>query len=395
MKFSVLLPTRNRLEYLKYAIASVIQQDYNDWEIIVSDNYSEEDIQSYITSLDDFRIKYFRTQSFCPVTENWNNALEKSVGDYVIMLGDDDCLLQGYFKTCLRLLQQNNFPDMIYSSALIYYYPNVMPGAPLGYLIKAVYAPFLLEKRTPFILEKQETLRLVRELLNFTVIVNFNMQHSLISRALVWEIKKYGPFYQSPYPDYYATTALMIKAQRILAVPYPMVVIGVTPKSFGYYYCNNKEKQGVEMLQNISNAGVYGNAEKFVIPGTDMNISWLFAMETIWENFHKEYTLKVNYKKFRLLQVLHNFKQFACLEGVKLHDLLNLARKLFWWEKIAYVIPFFIALAIRLYPGSRRRPWIARKALVFSHPFLGPAKKMTGQYNNILEVFKDVPIVEE
>ena len=44
MKFSVLLPTRNRLEYLRYAVETVRRQDYADWEIIVSDNCSEDDI---------------------------------------------------------------------------------------------------------------------------------------------------------------------------------------------------------------------------------------------------------------------------------------------------------------------------------------------------------------
>ena len=48
MKFSVLLPTRNRLKYLKYAVDSVLAQDYVNWEIIISDNDSEEDIFSYM-----------------------------------------------------------------------------------------------------------------------------------------------------------------------------------------------------------------------------------------------------------------------------------------------------------------------------------------------------------
>ena len=97
MKFSVLLPTRNRLELLKYALASILQQDESDLEIIISDNNSEEDIAGFIKTLNDRRIKYYRTDSFVSVTENWNNALNKAMGDWVIMLGDDDCLNEGLF----------------------------------------------------------------------------------------------------------------------------------------------------------------------------------------------------------------------------------------------------------------------------------------------------------
>ncbi len=48
---SVLLPTRNRLEYLRTAIETVRRQDDGDWELVVSDNDSEEDIAGHVASL--------------------------------------------------------------------------------------------------------------------------------------------------------------------------------------------------------------------------------------------------------------------------------------------------------------------------------------------------------
>jgi glycosyltransferase involved in cell wall biosynthesis len=391
MKFSVLLPTRNRLEYLKFAIASVIQQDYENWEIIVSDNNSTDDNEGYVRSLRDSRIKYFRTHSSVSVTENWNNALEKSSGDYVIMLGDDDCLLKSYFRTCLDLIQQNNFPDMIYSSALNYVYPDVMPGAPLGYLMKYGYASFLVDRKDPYILDRQVALSHVKELMNFTMAVNFNMQHSLVSRSLIKEMQNHGEFYQSPYPDYYATTSLLIKAERILVLPYPMVVIGVTPKSFGYYYFNNKENQGIEFLQSTFDDEIYKKAAKFIIDGTNMNISWLLAMDVVRQNFGKEHLLKVNYRKFRFLQTLHKYKKFACWEETHFRSMATFARKLFWWEKVIYLVPFFIALFIRLHPNKRfGKAWANKMAYTFSHPSHGSSKHFPGQYNNIMDVFYSI-----
>ena len=93
LKFSILLPTRNRLEYLRLAVESVLRQDMQDWQLVVSDNCSEQDIEGYVSSLGDPRIVYRRTERLVPVTENWNRALAHSEGDYVIMLGDDDALL--------------------------------------------------------------------------------------------------------------------------------------------------------------------------------------------------------------------------------------------------------------------------------------------------------------
>lgn len=393
MKFSVLLPTKNRLEYLKYAVSSVLLQDYSDWEVIVSDNCSGEDVKGYVDSLRDSRVKYVRCSTPCSVTENWNNALDHSDSDYVIMLGDDDCLLQGALSCYSKLLNEFCFPDMIYNSALSYTYPHVIQGASEGSLVKHTYASFFLDKQQPFFLEKTEAFRLVKQILNFNVAVNFNMQHSLVSRALVNELKNYGKFYQSPYPDYYATTALLLKAEHILAIPFPLVVIGVSPKSFGYYYLNDKEKEGTQFLQNAASEGVEENTSGYLLPGSLMNISWLWAMEAVWINFGKEYGLRINYYKFRLLQVLCQLKKYICCEGLCLRDLFDFAKRLFFWEKVAYLIPFLIALLIRIFPKNRYGKAFARKMVyAFSHPVYGAPKQFPGNYRSIMDVFEKMNI---
>lgn len=393
MKFSVLLPTRNRLEYLKYAVTSVVRQAYNEWEIIISDNASEQDIEGFVRSLGDDRIKYYRTENFCSVTENWNNALERSSGDYVVMLGDDDCLLDGYFSYCLTLLRKYDFPDMLYNSALNYVYPGVMPGAPEGYLMKFGYAPFLVREKAPCILDKKEIKNLTKEVLNFNVSFNFNMQHSLVSKKLIEKMQNYGKFYQSPYPDYYAMTALFLKADRILAVPDPLVVIGVTPKSFGFHYFNNQEEKGTKFLQgDCKNQGSL-KASKYMLSGTEMNISWLLALDKIWQNFKNEHSLKVGYRKFRFLQMIHQCKKYACHENVNFSDMRSFVKQLFLWEKALFLCLWFFAFCIRKRPKSQRgRAWINRLAYYFSHPVIGESQQIQGQFRSVMDVFEIVKI---
>lgn len=50
IKFSVLIPTRDRLDLLKEAIDSVRNQSYHNWELIVSDNCSDDDVEGYVRS---------------------------------------------------------------------------------------------------------------------------------------------------------------------------------------------------------------------------------------------------------------------------------------------------------------------------------------------------------
>src|SRR5258707_426641 len=96
--FSILLPSRNRLELLKYAIDSVVEQCEGNLEIVVSDNASDEDYETYLRSVTSVPIRYIRGDTPISVTANWNRALQAATGDYVVMLGDDDALTPGFIR---------------------------------------------------------------------------------------------------------------------------------------------------------------------------------------------------------------------------------------------------------------------------------------------------------
>ena len=301
MKFSVLLPTRNRLEYLRYAVETVRRQNYADWEIVVSDNASAEDIAGYVASLDDNRVKYLRSETFLSVTDNWNRSLEHSSGDFVIMLGDDDGLLGGYFRHALELFERFGVPDLVYSSGYLYAYPGVLPDFPDGMLHHYRNATFLQRGEDPFWFGHSEALRLVNDSLNFKMRFTYNMQYSLIGRPLIDRLLANGPFFQSSFPDYYATNVMFLKAERILVDPRPLVVVGITPKSYGYFLFNDREGEGMEFLHSPDTGkGVTPEGRK-LLPGTNMNDSWLLAMEAVAAN----YGLKLNYARYRRLQILH------------------------------------------------------------------------------------------
>jgi glycosyltransferase involved in cell wall biosynthesis len=385
MKFSVLLPTRNRLQYLKMAVESVFRQNYDNWEIIISDNFSDEDIQGYIQSLNDPRIKYFRTASFIPVTDNWNCALEKSSGEYVIMLGDDDALRDGYFKRVLSYIQKYDSPDFIYSSAYLFVYPNVIPKNENGMLHFWANASFFVGKREPFFLDENSKLNLVKQTLKFIVAFNYNFQFSLVKKSFISELRNHGSFFQSPYPDYYATTAMFLKAKRVLAVPDPLVIVGVCPKSFGWYWLNDKESQGISFLNNDSSK-FQKNLNEIFLPGTGMNDSWLQANQTIKENFSKEYDLKVDYRKYRFLQILHHLKKYSIDRKFPMGKLWEIEKFLNSFERIYFYVFLLLAVFIRCSFRHKHRTILIHKLTCgLSHPDYG-MKRIDGEFIDILKV---------
>ena len=103
MTFTITIPAY-KSQFLKEAIESVATQTYQDWELIIVDDCSPEDLRAVAEPfLKDSRIRYYRNEKNCgavDVVDNWNICLEKATGDYVICIGDDDrlkpCCLEVY-----------------------------------------------------------------------------------------------------------------------------------------------------------------------------------------------------------------------------------------------------------------------------------------------------------
>jgi glycosyltransferase involved in cell wall biosynthesis len=98
-RVSVCIPTRDRPDYLRLAVTSVLTQSFSDFELIISDNSHGDETAALVKSFPDKRIKYFR-QHEIPLANNWIFALTQSCGEYCSIFGDDD-LLEPEFLTRL------------------------------------------------------------------------------------------------------------------------------------------------------------------------------------------------------------------------------------------------------------------------------------------------------
>lgn len=352
-RFSVLLPTKNRLDLLRYAVETVRRQDFADWEVVISDNCSEDDIAGYVAGLDDPRVVHVRTELPLHVTANWNNALERCRGDFVIMLGDDDGLTKGYFARMNALIARHD-PELVFTNAFIYAYPGVVPDFPRGFL-KRDASP-LFHSAEPRLLSADEARWLVRESLRFTMAYPFNMQYSLVSRALIERLRQKGAFYGSPYPDYYATNALFLAAARILIEPTPRVIIGVSPKSYGFYHFNNKEDEGAQFLDNAPGRDEAEKLRHVLLPGTKSASAWLLAMELLKERF-PEHGLEVDYRRYRRIQMGNIYKRRHLLGEIDRPRFAEILRLLSWKERWLSGLPLALALRlVRLFGrGANRR----------------------------------------
>lgn len=88
MKFSVVIPTFNRLLKVQKAVQSVFDQTYQDFEVLVVDDGSD-DTEKTLTERFDERLRYFRG-SASGVAAARNFAIEQARGEWIAFLDSDD-----------------------------------------------------------------------------------------------------------------------------------------------------------------------------------------------------------------------------------------------------------------------------------------------------------------
>jgi len=377
VKISVLLPTRDRLELLKFAVASVLSQRYRDWEIVISDNASTEDVRGLVESLGDERIVLLRHERFLTVTENWNAALARSTGDYVIMLGDDDALLDGFMERVAALVQEHGNPDLIFCSAYFYAYPGAVPGFQDGFLKKD--ASPIFQRAVAGRLEKEEAMDYVRRSVGLRMDFPYNMQFSVFRRALCQKIPE-SVLFRSPYPDYYATNALFLYADRIIVEPEPLVIIGIAKKSYGYLHFNGQEAGGGAMHGTDHLFGEIPEVERVLLPGSRSTSCFLLAMEWLARTAPPGCRLKVDRARYRKMQMEHVCRRRFLLRSVDGVEYGGFLARLTMFERFGYRPMLYLgSLAMRLV-GPRGLNFVKRLLgrqppgmLLFNDPVIMPS----------------------
>jgi len=104
--FSVLMPTYNRAHLLPYAIKSVLQQSFEDFELIVCNGGSTDNTREVVKNFDDSRLHYVEAREKLSIGDNYLLALSHSTGEYITFLGDDDAFVPTMFEEVKKIINE-------------------------------------------------------------------------------------------------------------------------------------------------------------------------------------------------------------------------------------------------------------------------------------------------
>ena len=104
-KVSVIIPFYNRINWLSEAIQSVLDQTYNDFEIILIDDGSSDPIPSNLLTCDQ-RIRYIRQENKGPAAAR-NIGIDQTKGTYIAFLDSDDMFFPKKLKKQVAFMEEN------------------------------------------------------------------------------------------------------------------------------------------------------------------------------------------------------------------------------------------------------------------------------------------------
>jgi glycosyltransferase involved in cell wall biosynthesis len=233
------------------------QQDV-DLELIVADNANTDETGAVLAEFaGDRRLRIVRHTTVQSVTDNWMSALEASRGDYLVMIGDDDCLLPQYFDSMTGLIERHDQPDCIAYNGYSYVFPGAIDAGAGSYYADPHF--HFEAKLAEGELDPMYRRKALTDMFRFLVRYPLNLQLTTFSREAVLRVP--APFFRQPFPDHFAINSLLLRARRVVYAPMKLVVIGISPKSFGHFVYGGDQSHGMTYLGSTSGFGgkVEGN----------------------------------------------------------------------------------------------------------------------------------------
>jgi glycosyltransferase involved in cell wall biosynthesis len=114
-KVSVVIPNYNHAQFLRQRVDSVLRQTYQNFEVILLDDYSTDDSRSILSSyVEDHRVTIqFNDVNSGSTFKQWNKGVRLARGDYVWIAESDDYAVETLLERLVGVLDAE--PDVTFA----------------------------------------------------------------------------------------------------------------------------------------------------------------------------------------------------------------------------------------------------------------------------------------
>jgi glycosyltransferase involved in cell wall biosynthesis len=113
-RVSICTSVLNQAEWLKECIASVVASTMTDWEMLIVDDGSTEDIRSVVESFNDKRLRFYRFSENKGIPHGSNFLIAKARGEYICLLAADEWIWDKKLEVQAKYLDENPKIDCVW-----------------------------------------------------------------------------------------------------------------------------------------------------------------------------------------------------------------------------------------------------------------------------------------
>jgi hypothetical protein len=284
-RFSIVIPAREHARTLPYTLQTCLAQEFDDFEIIVADNFSSSPTRQVVMGIADERIRYARSDRLLAMSDSWEFALSQASGEYIILIGADDGLLLHALPEIDRLLRMLGAPVLRWES-VCYNWPDlpVQDHQPPN----ALLIP-LKQANDYYAIHRRDSTAMIQAAANSRVsyaelpmLYCSAIHHSLIDRLRTWS----GRVINSQCPDIYSSFAFARLTGSYHSVAAPMGINGLSGNSNGVACIYLKEQSPVAQefrnLNTQANYPVHPLAPDVPVMSAYVADSFLHARDTLF-----------------------------------------------------------------------------------------------------------------
>lgn len=125
-KVSIFIPTYQQVDYLRKVLDSIAAQNFQDYEVIVNDDSSDDAVQQLATHYGfGDQLRYFRNRPALGTPANWNAAIRRAHGEYLKPMFHDDWFLdETSLSKFVALLDANQDIDFGFAVQQVWHVPT-------------------------------------------------------------------------------------------------------------------------------------------------------------------------------------------------------------------------------------------------------------------------------
>lgn len=246
-RFTVIIPQKDRSEYLINTLRTCMIQDYPNFEIIVGDDCSEDNTVKMIREMQkqDNRIKLIAHERHVGMRMNFELALAEVKPGYVMALGGDDGLVPGCIWRMYDIIKETGVELLTWSQAGYKYLMSESENGVLS-IPRRKFKGVKLLKSTDFLN------KISRSMNYMNVECPMFYIKGVASTTIVDRVKSRTPdgcFYYCPTPDGFSGVVLAGEVEEYAYTREPLSINGDSPKSQGRNYKRTDEKSKKESKQ--------------------------------------------------------------------------------------------------------------------------------------------------